>query len=94
MGTGSLLDNNKSILQRCDKRSWKLTLTPAVTCVASLAGMDGLRSAVPVMSVDVKVVGPGLRIELGDEFLDLKNFLNLFISLMVVKVKEKDLSIT
>ena len=56
--------------------------------------MDCLRSVVLVMSVDVKVVGPGLRIEPGDEFLDLKIFLKPFISLMMIKVKETGLSIT
>jgi hypothetical protein len=49
-----------------------------------------MRSVVPVM----RVAGPGPCIEPGDGFLDLKTFLKMrFISLMI-KVKEKDLSIT
>ena len=54
---------------------------PAVTwalAVASLAGMDGMRSVVLVMSVEVEVAGPsssGPCIEPRDGFLDLKTFL-------------------
>ena len=52
---------------------------PAVTCVLAVASlvarMDGTRSAVFAMSVDVEVAGPGTCIEPGDSFLDLKTFL-------------------
>ena len=51
---------------------------PAVTCVlavASLAGMDGMRSVVLVMSVDVEVACPGTCNEPRDGFLDLNTFL-------------------
>jgi hypothetical protein len=49
----------------------------AVTCalaVASPAGMDGMRSVVLVMSVDVEVAGPGLHIEPRDGFSGSKAF--------------------
>ena len=55
---------------------------PVVTCalaLASLSGMDGMKSVVRrlvlVMSVDVEVAGSGLCIEPRDDFKDLKNFL-------------------
>ena len=52
---------------------------PAVSCalaVASLVGIDGRRSAVLVMSVNVEAVGPGLCIEPRD-LLDLKTYFKL-----------------
>ena len=48
--------------------------SPAITCalaVTSLVGMDGMKSAVPVKSVDVEVAGPGRSIEPRDGLLDL-----------------------
>ena len=67
-------------------------LVTCVLAVPSLAGMDGPRSL--VMSVDVIFIGPGLCIEPGDEFLKSEFFSRLSISLMMIKVKEKDHSIT
>ena len=94
-----LFDNNKSILKRCDERNWTLTvtrLTPAVTCalaVASLAGMDGMRSVL-VKNVDIEVTCPCTCIEPRDGFLDLEILLKKrFISLMI-KVKEIALLLT
>jgi hypothetical protein len=51
-------------------------MRPAVTCalaVASLAGMDGMRSLMHAMSVDVEVAAPGPYIGPRD-FLDLESF--------------------
>jgi hypothetical protein len=54
--------------------------------------MDGMRSAVLVMSVDVVVTGSGPCIEPRDGFLDLKSFLKMrFISLMIKVKRERSL---
>ena len=53
--------------------------------------MDGKRSVVLVMCVDVEVAGPGPCIEPRGCFLDLKTFLyKRFISLMV-DVEDRDI---
>ena len=61
----------------------------AVVVSESPAGMDGKKSVVLVMSVDVEVAGPGLCIEPIDGFLDSEtSFPMRFISLMI-KVFER-----
>ena len=67
-------------------------MTLAISCalaVSSLAGMDGKKSVVLVVRLDVEVVDPGTFIEPRDGFLGWKafKFLKRFISLMI-KVRE------
>ena len=87
----SLLNKNKSILKDAMGEA-EHTLTPAVACaiaVVSQEGMDVVRSVGLVISVDVKVAGPGPRSESRDGFLDFKIFLKMrFISLMMMVVDE------
>ena len=70
---------------------------PAATCALvvpeSQVGTDSIRSVAPEpVLVDVEVAGTSM--EPRDGFLDLKTFFKMrFISLMI-KVKEKGLSIT
>ena len=55
----------------------------AVLASKSPAGMDGKKSVVLVMSVDVEVAGPGPCIEPRDGFLDSETSFSMrFISLM------------
>ena len=55
-------------------------MSPKVTCALAVASesegkMDGMRSALLVMSVDVDVAGPSPCVDPRDGILDLKTFL-------------------
>ena len=91
-----LLDSNKLIHQYAMGEA-EHTLTPAVTwalTVVSVAGMDGMSSVVLVMNVDVEVAGLGTCIEPRVSFLNPKTFLKIRFISLIIKVNEKDPSIT
>ena len=65
----------------------------AVLASKSPAGMDGKKSVVLVMSVDVEVAGPGPCIEPRDGFLDSETSFSMrFISLMFKVFERKKTS--